>query len=79
MSDPDRDALIEEIDSRLLDVLGSNGICAGHGAICRGLATLLRCQRAQLRQRNRAWAWGSGAGAIAGGLATAIMEYFRTH
>jgi len=74
MSDPDREALIEEIDSRLADIADSNGVCSGHGAICRGMSTLLRCQRAQLRQRQSHWAWGASAGAAAGGIIAALLE-----
>ena len=49
--DADLIALRDEIDARLGEVEHSRGTCAGHPALARAIATLLRCQRAQLNQR----------------------------
>jgi hypothetical protein len=49
--DADLIALREEIDARLAEVEQTRGTCAGHPALARAIATLLRCQRAQLNQR----------------------------
>ena len=49
--DADLVALREEIDARLGEVERSRGTCIGHYALARAIATLLRCQRAQLNQR----------------------------
>ena len=49
--DADLIALRDEIDARLVEVDLSRGTCSGHPALARAIATLLRCQRAQLNQR----------------------------
>ncbi len=49
--DADLVALRDEIDARLAEVEHTRGTCAGHPALARAIATLLRCQRAQLNQR----------------------------
>jgi len=49
--DADLISLRDEIDARLAEVEQSRGTCAGHPALARAIATLLRCQRAQLNQR----------------------------
>ena len=49
--DADLIALRDEIDARLVEVDHSRGTCSGHPALARAIATLLRCQRAQLNQR----------------------------
>ena len=49
--DTDLIALRDEIDARLAEVEHTRGTCAGHPALARAIATLLRCQRAQLNQR----------------------------
>jgi hypothetical protein len=49
--DADLLALRDEIDARLAEVEQTRGTCAGHPALARAIATLLRCQRAQLNQR----------------------------
>lgn len=75
--DADRDALIEEIDDRLQDIASASaqpGVCAAHGALTRGVATILRCQRAQMRQRAVAAASGAISGTVAGTLLIGIIE-----
>jgi hypothetical protein len=67
--DADLTALREEIDARLEEVTRAHGTCTGHAAFSRAIATLLRCQRAQLNQR----AAGTMAAAKAGGVVGAIL------
>jgi len=67
--DADLIALRDEIDARLAEVEHSRGTCAGHPALARAIATLLRCQRAQLNQR----AAGTVAAAKVGGLVGALL------
>ena len=67
--DADLIALRDEIDARLVEVEHSRGTCAGHPALARAIATLLRCQRAQLNQR----AGNKVAAAKVGGLVGALL------
>lgn len=67
--DADLVSLRDEIDARLTEVSHSHGTCIGHAALARAIATLLRCQRAQLNQR----ASGTVAAAKAGGLVGALL------
>ena len=67
--DADVIALCEEIEERLTEVTCSHGTCSGHPALARALGTLLRCQRAQLKQR----AAGTLAAAKAGGVVGALL------
>ena len=67
--DADLIALRDEIDARLGEVEHSRGTCSGHPALARAIATLLRCQRAQLNQR----ATSAVAAAKAGGIVGAFM------
>ena len=67
--DADLISLRDEIDARLGEVEHSRGTCSGHPALARAIATLLRCQRAQLNQR----ATSAVAAAKAGGIVGAFM------
>ena len=67
--DADLISLRDEIDARLVEVEHSRGTCSGHPALARAIATLLRCQRAQLNQR----AANTIAAAKVGGVVGAIL------
>ena len=78
MSDPDREALIGEIDAQLSAISRDvPGVCGGHGPMCRAIATLLRCQRAQLRQRSELAGYAIASGGVASAVLIAIVEFFR--
>ncbi len=72
--DADLIALRDEIDARLAEVEQSRGTCAGHPALARAIATLLRCQRAQLNQRAGIVASGAKAGGLVGALLIGGIE-----
>jgi hypothetical protein len=72
--DADMVALREEIDARLSEVEHSRGTCSGHPALARAIATLLRCQRAQLNQRAANAAAAAKAGGIVGALVIGCIE-----
>lgn len=67
-------ALRDEIDARLAEVEQSRGTCQGHPALARAIATLLRCQRAQLSQRAASASAGAKAGGIVGAVLVAAIE-----
>ena len=72
--DADLIALRDEIDARLTEVVHSRGTCAGHPALARAIATLLRCQRAQLNQRAAATFAAARIGGIVGAVLIAGVE-----
>ena len=72
--DADLIALRDEIDARLVDVEQTRGTCAGHPALARAIATLLRCQRAQLSQRASHTATAAKAGGVVGALLIGVVE-----
>ena len=75
--DADLIALRDEIDARLAEVEHSRGTCAGHPALARAIATLLRCQRAQLNQRVAGTVAAAKAGGAVGGLLVGVVEVAR--
>ena len=72
--DADLIALRDEIDARLAEVEHSRGTCAGHPALARAIATLLRCQRAQLNQRAANTVAAAKAGGVVGALLVGGIE-----
>ena len=72
--DADMQALRDEIDARLFEVEHSRGTCAGHPALARAIATLLRCQRAQLNQRAASTAAAAKSGGVVGALVIGGIE-----
>jgi hypothetical protein len=72
--DADLVALREEIDARLAEVEHSRGTCQGHPALARAIATLLRCQRAQLNQRAANTVAAAKAGGVVGALLVGVIE-----
>lgn len=61
----DQTALQEEIDERIVEVQKSKGQCGGHESLSRAVCTLLRCQRAQLKERSGiAWKAGTTGAAV---------------
>ena len=66
--------LRDEIDARLGEVEHSRGTCAGHPALARAIATLLRCQRAQLSQRAASINAAAKAGGVVGALLIGGIE-----
>ena len=72
--DADLISLRDEIDARLVEVEHSRGTCAGHPALARAIATLLRCQRAQLNQRAASTFAAAKAGGVVGALLIGGIE-----
>ena len=72
--DADLIALRDEIDARLVEVDLSRGTCSGHPALSRAIATLLRCQRAQLNQRAAHTVAAAKAGGVIGALLIGVVE-----
>ena len=72
--DADLIALREEIDERLVEVTCSRGTCSGHPALARALGTLLRCQRAQLKQRATHTLAAAQAGGVVGAVVIGVIE-----
>ncbi len=72
--DADLITLRDEIDARLVEVEHSRGTCAGHPALARAIATLLRCQRAQLNQRAANMNAAAKSGGIVGVLLIGAIE-----
>ena len=64
----------DEIDARLVEVEQSRGTCSGHPALARAIATLLRCQRAQLNQRAAHTVAAAKAGGVVGALLIGVVE-----
>ena len=75
--DADLITLRDEIDARLVEVEHSRGTCAGHPALARAIATLLRCQRAQLNQRAAHTVTAAKAGGVVGALMIGTIEAAR--
>ena len=72
--DADLITLRDEIDARLVEVEQSRGTCSGHPALARAIATLLRCQRAQLNQRAAHTVAAAKAGGVIGALLIGVVE-----
>ena len=72
--DADLIALRDEIDARLADVEHSRGTCSGHPALARAIATLLRCQRAQLNQRAASTVSAAKVGGVVSALLIGVIE-----
>ena len=72
--DADLISLRDEIDARLVEVEHSRGTCSGHPALARAIATLLRCQRAQLNQRAASTVAAAKAGGVVGALLIGGIE-----
>jgi hypothetical protein len=72
--DADLIALRDEIDARLAEVEQTRGTCAGHPALARAIATLLRCQRAQLNQRAANTVAAAKVSGIVGAILIAGIE-----
>ena len=72
--DADLVALRDEIDARLTEVERSRGTCVGHAAFARAIATLLRCQRAQLNQRAANTMAAARTGGIVGAVLIGLIE-----
>ena len=72
--DADLISLRDEIDARLVEVEHTRGTCAGHPALARAIATLLRCQRAQLNQRAAHTVAAAKTGGIVGALMIGAIE-----
>ena len=72
--DADLIALRDEIDARLGEVEHSRGTCSGHPALARAIATLLRCQRAQLTQRAASTVAAAKTGGVVGALLIGGIE-----
>jgi len=53
---------------------GFRGTCSGHPALARAIATLLRCQRAQLNQRAASTVAAAKAGGVVGALLIGGIE-----
>ncbi|MEI8242767.1 MAG: hypothetical protein WCI17_05830, partial [bacterium] len=66
--------LRDEIDARLSEVEHTRGTCTGHPALARAIATLLRCQRAQLNQRAAHSVAAAKAGGVVGALLIGVVE-----
>jgi len=75
--DADLITLRDEIDARLVEVEHSRGTCAGHPALARAIATLLRCQRAQLNQRAAHTFAAAKAGGVVGALMIGTIEVVK--
>ena len=75
--DADLIALRDEIDARLSEVEHTRGTCAGHPALARAIATLLRCQRAQLSQRAAGRVVAGKVGGIVGTVAVLACELLK--
>jgi hypothetical protein len=72
--DADLIALRDEIDARLAEVEQTRGTCAGHPALARAIATLLRCQRAQLNQRAANTVAAAKVSGIVGAVLIGLIE-----
>ena len=72
--DADLISLRDEIDARLVEVEHSRGTCNGHPVLARAIATLLRCQRAQLNQRAASTVAAAKAGGVVGALLIGGIE-----
>ena len=72
--DADLIALRDEIDARLAEVEHTRGTCAGHPALARAIATLLRCQRAQLNQRAANTVAAAKVSGMVGALLIGVIE-----
>ena len=72
--DADLITLRDEIDARLVEVEQSRGTCSGHPALARAIATLMRCQRAQLNQRAAHTVAAAKAGGVVGALLIGVVE-----
>jgi hypothetical protein len=72
--DADLIALRDEIDARLAEVEQTRGTCAGHPALARAIATLLRCQRAQLNQRAANTVAAAKVSGVVGALLIGVIE-----
>ena len=72
--DADLISLRDEIDARLVEVEHSRGTCSGHPALARAIATLLRCQRAQLNQRASNTVAAAKSGGIVGAVLIGALE-----
>ena len=75
--DADLITLRDEIDARLVEVEQSRGTCSGHPALARAIATLLRCQRAQLNQRAAHTCAAAKAGGVVGALMIGTIEVVK--
>ncbi len=69
------EALQAECDAAITDIKGRAGTarCEAHDAVCRGLITLLRCQRSQLGQS--VWWRQLVLGSIVGALSASAVAY----
>lgn len=69
------EALQSECDAAIGDIRDKSGVarCEAHDALCRGVITLLRCQRAQLGQS--VWWRQLVLGSIVGAMSAAAVTY----
>lgn len=74
MSGEAETVLIDQIDRSIERIEMTPGTCPAHDALAFGLITLLRCQRATMRNSQLVMRWATIAGLGAGGVVAAGIE-----